>query len=423
MKKLIILLLVTQTVLSLYAQNVPYETLDHFSKEINGVQSPIQNLNYDDGTIDSEMSFPESGLQLYFHNQLASNAVYKKVGEKEYLLVTDNIDFAKATVVKGMALGGMAGAIRVYFPEDYISSTIYENGVVFKSFNTNYLDFYYDKTDQQDKSKLRCVLNELIAVLKEDKKKPYASFLHQAIYYNVYDNDKKETLLQKLINEGDSEAMLLKGRAYGLEKNYTKAVEWFERSYKLGNVEALYELGISRWLGRGYPEDTDEGRRLINQAAGMGSSSAMDNLAVKHMFKSEYSQAIDYLTRAIAKGFSYDKERAAAYKSLFYHYSKLGQYDKIGAIINNDSFYELGLSEVQMLEAVYDLLTGNGSCKEAVAYFTKATEGKNTKDVNAKVYEYLSNLYQFGCDGSKGNKVKKDKKLHLEYATKAYSFK
>jgi len=164
---------------------------------------------------------------MYSYNQLAIKSEYKKGGGREVLALTENIDFSKATAVKNMAYGGLAGTIRVVFPKDYLKTQLFENGILLSTVNESFLEFFYDKANQEQIKKLRSLLNEMIALPKKATGQPYESFLNQAVYFNMYDKEKRETHLQTLINNGTSEAMRLKGDDYYNDKEYDKAVRCY----------------------------------------------------------------------------------------------------------------------------------------------------------------------------------------------------
>jgi len=46
-------------------------------------------------------------------------------------------------------------------------------------------------------------------------------------------------------------------------------------------------------------------------------------------------------------------------------------------------------------------------------------EEANTKEVKAKLYECLAKMYDYGCDGSRGNKIKKNKKMETTFYLKS----
>ena len=59
-----------------------------------------------------------------------------------------------------------------------------------------------------------------------------------------------------------------------------KAVEVFEHASLLGNAEAMFNLGICYYKGKGVPPDKNKAIRLYERAASLGNSRAMNNLAI-----------------------------------------------------------------------------------------------------------------------------------------------
>lgn len=405
---------------TLQAQIIPYEKLDFLSAQISKIQSAANEKIYTDGTGFYEVSFNDANFTLFFNTQLATKSVYKKGAIQEVLALTENIDFAKATDIKNMALGGLAGTIRVFFPKDYLSTQLYDNGVLLRTFNESYLEFFYDKTNKNDVEKLWSLLSEMVALTKQSKKQSYETFLNQAIYHNKYDKIKKEAHLQELIKKGNSEAMRLKGEDYFESKDYDNAVLWFEKSYKQNNyAPALNNMAVCKILGKGYTQNYNDFIDMENKAANLGSANALLSIGQRYANKNDYATAITYMERAIAAGFLHEYYRGLAYQHLLYYYAKLNQYNKVADLLTNENIYSSGLSEADLLDETYSLLTGNGSCNEAITYFTQMLDGANTKDVKAKLYECIAKVYDYGCKGSKGNKVKENKKIAQEFYAKS----
>ena len=95
MKKLSIIITLLYTVSTLKAQNVPYEKLEKFSKEISKIQFDANGKTYNDVKTDYEISFPEENFRIFFNSQLATNVVYKKSNNKELMYLTENISLGR----------------------------------------------------------------------------------------------------------------------------------------------------------------------------------------------------------------------------------------------------------------------------------------------------------------------------------------
>ena len=121
------------------AQNVSFEILENFSKEINNLQRKADGKTYSDGKHYYEVSFPETSFDVSFHNQLATKVVYKKWDGREIVAITENIDLSKAIDIKDMGYGGIAGAVRIYFPTGCLKTQIIENGELINTLDETYV--------------------------------------------------------------------------------------------------------------------------------------------------------------------------------------------------------------------------------------------------------------------------------------------
>lgn len=96
---------------------------------------------------------------------------------------------------------------------------------------------------------------------------------------------EKYNWLEDAANLGDSFAMLLLGNLYrngyeGVEQNYKKAVEFYEKSAALGNTEAMCLLGSMYGFGKGVPKNPQKKLELYEKAAALGDNEAMYNLGI-----------------------------------------------------------------------------------------------------------------------------------------------
>lgn len=169
MKKNLILIVVFLNVFMSFGQDVPFETLEKFSKEINDLQRKAEGKIYSEGKFNVEVSFPETSFIVYFHNQLATSSIYKKWNDREILALSENIDLSKSIGIKYTEIDGEAGSFRIYFPEGSIKTQIFEEGELVQTLTENYVELFYDKSNENDKNKLLEKLNQLIAELKKEK--------------------------------------------------------------------------------------------------------------------------------------------------------------------------------------------------------------------------------------------------------------
>ena len=90
-------------------------------------------------------------------------------------------------------------------------------------------------------------------------------------------------LLSAEAEKGNAGAMLDLGRFYeqgvGTARNYTKALEWYEKAAKAGQAAGFYNVGVCYEIGMGATADTAKAVQNIYKAAEMGMALAMHKLA------------------------------------------------------------------------------------------------------------------------------------------------
>ncbi len=419
MKKKLILSFILLCSFINFAQNVSFEILENFSKEINNLQRKADGRTYSDGKHYYEVSFPETSFDVSFHNQLATKVVYKKWGGREIVAITENIDLSKAIDIKDMAYGGIAGAVRIYFPSGSLKTQIIENGELINILNETYVEVFYDKSNGDDKYSLISKLNELIYTINKTKNKPYDSWLLQAYYYyRPYDASKKGEFLQELVSINNPYGVYEKAYNYYTKKDKTNARIWLQKAIDLGNYDGYF------WLASTYFEtDRNEYERLGQKGIYLNSFLLLTSSAdFDFGRKGDYRNAIYYAEKAIKNGHPFKLTYAGAYVELCRYYIKNGDFEKVKQILLDENTYGSGLSEVQIFNISHDLLMESGNCIGAEEYLNKMKDGMYINEVKYEVYKQLALLYLNGCKGEDGNKVKKDKKLSNDYATKKYLY-
>jgi len=421
MKKLLIISTLHLCSFISFAQKVPFEILEKFSKEINILQKNANGKIYTDGKTYYEVTFPETSFDVSFHNQLATKVVYKKGKGKEIMAITENIDLSKAQDVKDMAFGGTAGTMRIYFPKNTIKTQLYENGELINTINEAYVEIFYDKSSDNDNLISVAKVNELISIIKETQNKPFDSWLLQSYYYNLVaynmkykmiDKSKVEDQLDKLIAINNKYALGEKGfDLYYREKDYANAKKYLQKAVDLGNYDGYI------WLGAILSDE-----ELPQKAVDLNGFQALDNIAqYKYAWKLNYTQAIYYAEKAIKIGHPHYRNTKFALLRLFSYYIKNKDFEKVKELLMDEKTYSSGLSEIDIMNINYDLLTESGNCNEALVFLNQMANGVYTNEVKYKVYEKLEYFYTYGCKGAKGNKVSKNKKLAQEAASKKYS--
>jgi TPR repeat protein len=83
--------------------------------------------------------------------------------------------------------------------------------------------------------------------------------------------------------KGSGSAMLALGRFYeqgvGVARNYTKAMQWYEKAAKAGQPEGWYNLGVCFEIGMGAAADAAKAVQHYQKAADMGLALAMYKLS------------------------------------------------------------------------------------------------------------------------------------------------
>ncbi|MBQ6206847.1 MAG: toll/interleukin-1 receptor domain-containing protein [Oscillospiraceae bacterium] len=118
-------------------------------------------------------------------------------------------------------------------------------------------------------------------------------------------------LLNQTALQEDAETLWQRGLDYrwgdnGVQQDYTKAREYWERAAAKGHVNALYDLGVFYSNGYGVKQDYAKAREYYEQAAAKGHASALYNLGYFYDFgyglKQDYAKAREYYEQAAAKG-------------------------------------------------------------------------------------------------------------------------
>ncbi|MGV3540267.1 MAG: hypothetical protein ACO1OQ_10675 [Rufibacter sp.] len=143
MKKYYLLIISLLHILSISAQTIDFEILDSVSIDISQLQKQTNGKSYKDlnGEV-YEISFPEENFTVWFKDQLASHAVYKKKDGKEFLALTENIDFSKATGISIADDYNDVTYVKIDFPKGHLKTQILEDGRVTNTIAVNYLQFF-----------------------------------------------------------------------------------------------------------------------------------------------------------------------------------------------------------------------------------------------------------------------------------------
>lgn len=139
------------------------------------------------------------------------------------------------------------------------------------------------------------------------------------------------TELQKLEEQaaaGDGTAMTRLGVMYrdgdgkSVRMDYEQARRWFEKAASVGDAEALFQLGLLYYYGRGVKQDFAEAHRLYLKSAEAGNSKAMNNLGILYQngegVRKDYEQARRWYEKAASLG----NGMAMSNLGLVYHYGR-----------------------------------------------------------------------------------------------------
>ncbi len=166
-------MLLTITVSS---QDIPFEKLDSLSVVISDLEKKTEGKEYKD--VENQIytiSFPDENFKVWTYNRLATKAVYQKNNTGEILLLTENIDFSKATGISVAEDYKGVASIKVDFPEGHLQTQIIKDGEILNTQPVNHLEFFcpYGTVDQDKKflfDKMYDLLYGLSTQLKIEKK-------------------------------------------------------------------------------------------------------------------------------------------------------------------------------------------------------------------------------------------------------------
>ncbi len=118
--------------------------------------------------------------------------------------------------------------------------------------------------------------------------------------------------LLELAAKGDMNAQFELGALYhdgqgGVQKDFVKAKEYFEKAATQGEVRSEFNLGVMYYIGEGVKQDYKKAITLFESAAKKGNSRAQFNLGVMYYraegIQQDYKKAMEYFTAAAVQGF------------------------------------------------------------------------------------------------------------------------
>lgn len=93
---------------------------------------------------------------------------------------------------------------------------------------------------------------------------------------------------------------------YGVEQDYGKAVEWFEKAANMGNMDAMTNIGNMYDNATGVEQDYTKAMEWYEKASDLGDANAMTNIGAMYVLaegvEQDYTKAIEWLQKAVDRG-------------------------------------------------------------------------------------------------------------------------
>ncbi|WP_104741993.1 tetratricopeptide repeat protein [Helicobacter ailurogastricus] len=231
---------------------------------------------------------------------------------------------------------------------------------------------------------------------------------------------------EKSAKLGDVESFYELGKVYGNDMtlrsfkgcpNFTKALEYLKKAGDMGDTRSYAMLGGFYLKGRGVPVDIKKGLEYLNRAVDMGSTSACFKLAdfyLEDVLYKDPKEAKDYYNKALKMGQT-KLEKAHIY------YMVSRQYMKRSEGVTSKSYRKKAVAHYQQAVSLaeevfgaeaYDRMVSMGWAEhddtQLLEWCLKAIELGNTR-----LYGYVAERYLTGSG------CVKDEKKALEYLNKA----
>ena len=137
--------------------------------------------------------------------------------------------------------------------------------------------------------------------------------------------EKIQELTRKAL-AGDAVAQNSLGVAYhnadGVERDYVKAYEWYERSAEQGNDFAQLNLGVLYYYGYGVEKSNSKAFEWFKKSAMQGNSGAQNYIGIFYEngygVEKSYSKALEWYSKAASQGNAFAQNNLG----LLYHYGR-----------------------------------------------------------------------------------------------------
>ena len=181
-------------------------------------------------------------------------------------------------------------------------------------------------------------------------------------FYEQRDYTKAVEWFQKAAEQGHAIAQCYLGVCYergrGVQQDYTKAVEWFQKAAEQGDAAAQFNLGVCYYYGRGVQQDYTKAVEWYKKAAEQGDAGAQCNLGVcyenGHGVQQDYTKAVEWYKKAANQGHAiaqcnlgvcYERGHGVQqdYTKAVEWYKKAANQGQVNAQYNLGHCYEYGL--------------------------------------------------------------------------------
>jgi|GEM_PF-111975 len=372
MKKIYFLLLIAISFF-IKAQDITYEKIDSISADISQYQLKSENLFYNDGKDSYELSFPENNFQIFYSTKKATKVVNKRIGDKEFICITENIDLSKADEVFRVQYPGQAGVVRINFPEG-VKTQIYTNGIYTDTIREYYLEFFYNRNDEGSDKELLTRLDGIFSSLKLGNKIPKEQFLIQERSNSI----KKEITDTKELRIDD------------VVEKYIRALGGAE---KIQSINSVFAEGIIETQGFQIPVKIwflhNEGLRMDMEIQGKANTTVVTKNSSWTLFPMQNQKKPVDADSAVARE---GAEELDSTGDLFDYKAKGNTAELLGKeTINGNDFYKVRLTR-KSGTVVSFLIDSN------TFFVTKKSINKNIQGNIVEVVETIGN-YKKNSDG------------------------
>lgn len=214
-----------------------------------------------------------------------------------------------------------------------------------------------------------------------------------------FNNSLKKAYTNDAVAANDVGACYMVG--YGVSKNYSKALYWFNIASNLGNANAIKHMGDMYYYCLGVPRDVNTAKMWYTKASNLGNTDAAK--ALKDIKKELSLNRSPYVTQKLKVASYYEKGKILQEYGLYYQSIQplfyAAYYDKVP-----DAMFKLGMS----------YYIGNGveeSAEEAARWFLAGAEKGHTE-----CFHYA------GLSCENGLACKRDRKKALYWYDKARKY-